>query len=120
MATGPPWFLTSAKTVPSPARACSGLRNTAEPTASGLEMWLKPKTRLGDQLRYASEWGIPFAVIMGEDECNKGEVTVKDLEAGAKAPEDITDREQWVSERPGQFTIARSELLARLRELIGR
>ncbi len=84
------------------------------------EMWLKPKARLGDQLRYASEWGIPFAIIMGEDECNKGEVTVKDLEAGAKASEDIADRDQWVSERPGQFTIARSELLARLRKLIVR
>jgi histidyl-tRNA synthetase len=90
--------------------------------AGGLnaEMWLKPKTRLGDQLRYASDWRIPFAVIMGEDELGRGEVTVKDLEAGAKASQDIEDRQQWVEERPGQFSLPRSELLARLRELLAR
>ena len=30
------------------------------------EVFLKPKARLGDQLKYASDWDIPFAVIMGE------------------------------------------------------
>ena len=82
------------------------------------EVYLKPKARLGDQLKYASDWEIPFAVIMGEDEIKAGEVTVKDLEAGKAASEDVTDREQWVEERPGQFQIARSELIVRLKSLL--
>lgn len=82
------------------------------------EVYLKPKARLGDQLKYASDWEIPFAVIMGEDEIDAGEVTVKDLEAGKAASEEVEDRDQWVEERPGQFQIARSELVARLKSLL--
>jgi histidyl-tRNA synthetase len=83
------------------------------------EVYLKPKARLGDQLKYASDWEIPFAVIMGEDEIKAGEVTVKDLEAGKAASEEVEDREQWVEERPGQFQIARTDLVARLKSLLG-
>lgn len=82
------------------------------------ELWLKPKSRLGDQLRYADEWGIPFAVIMGSDELAAGEVTVKDLVAGAEAAKDMADRAEWVQERPGQFSLPRAELLARLKSLL--
>jgi histidyl-tRNA synthetase len=82
------------------------------------EVYLKPKARLGDQLKYASDWDIPFAVIMGEDEIKAGEVTVKDLEAGKTASEGMEDREQWVEERPGQFQIARGELIGRLKSLL--
>lgn len=81
------------------------------------EVFLKPKARLGDQLRYASEWGIPFAVIMGEDELADGMVTVKDLEAGKEASADVKDRGEWVAERPGQFEIARGELAQKLVQL---
>ena len=83
------------------------------------EVFLKPKAKLGDQLRYASDWGIPFAVIVGEDEIANGQVTVKDLEAGKAASEEVSDREAWVSERPGQFQIERTALIAKLRELLG-
>ncbi len=83
------------------------------------EVFLKPKARLGDQLRYASDWKIPFAVILGEDELAAGQVTVKDLEAGRAASEEVADREAWVSERPGQFQIERTALVARIRELLG-
>jgi histidyl-tRNA synthetase len=82
------------------------------------EIFLKPKAKLGDQLKYASDWGIPFAVILGEDEVASGQVTVKDLEAGKQASEAVTDREQWVAERPGQFQVARTELAAHLRHLL--
>lgn len=82
------------------------------------EIYLKPKARLGDQLKYASDWDIRFAVIMGEDEIASGEVTVKDLEAGKLASAEVEDREQWVEERPGQFQIARTQLAAKLRSLL--
>jgi histidyl-tRNA synthetase len=82
------------------------------------EIFLKPKAKLGDQLKYASDWGIPFAVIMGEDEFAAAEVTVKDLEAGKAASEEVADRDEWVEQRPGQFQVARAELVARLRDLL--
>jgi histidyl-tRNA synthetase len=92
----------------------------SELRAAGLvaEIYLKPKARLGDQLKYASDWNIPFAVIMGEDEIKAGDVTVKDLEAGKAASGDVEDRDQWVEERPGQFQIARGELIDRLESLL--
>jgi len=79
------------------------------------EVFLKPKARLGDQLKYASEWGIPYAVIMGSDELAAGKVTVKDLDAGKEASEEMKDRAQWVEERPGQFGVARADLVEELR-----
>lgn len=82
------------------------------------EIFLKPKAKLGDQLRYASDWRIPFAVIMGSDEFAAGKVTVKDLEAGAAAAGDIAEREDWVAQRPGQFEIEREKLVGRLKELL--
>lgn len=82
------------------------------------EIFLKPKAKLGDQLKYASDWGIPFAVILGEDEIASEQVTVKDLEAGKEASEAVADREQWVAERPGQFQVARAGLAAHLRMLL--
>jgi len=83
------------------------------------EVFLKPKARLGDQLKYASDYGIPFAVIMGSDEVAAGRVTVKDLEAGKAASERIEDRVKWVEERPGQFEIGRDELIGKLKNLLG-
>jgi len=96
------------------------LELVSELRAAGLraEVYLKPKARLGDQLKYASDWDIPFAVIMGEDEIKAGEVTVKDLDAGKAASEGMEDRDQWVEERPGQFQVARNELIARLKSLL--
>jgi len=38
--------------------------------------------KFGKQMKYADRAGIRFAVIMGEDELAKGEVTVKDLQLG--------------------------------------
>jgi histidyl-tRNA synthetase len=98
------------------------LQLVCELRAAGLnaEIYLKPKAKLGDQLRYASDWQIPFALIMGSDEAARGYITVKDLEAGKAASEGLGDRQTWVSERPGQFEIARSELIGRLKQLAGR
>ena len=90
--------------------------------AAGLnaEIFLKPKAKLGDQLRYASDWQIPFALIMGSDEAARACITVKDLEAGKAASEGLSERQAWVTERPGQFEIARDELIGRLKQLLGR
>jgi histidyl-tRNA synthetase len=49
---------------------------------------------LKKQLSYADKRNSPFAVIIGEDEIQKGVVTVKDLKLG-KQKADIQDREEW-------------------------
>ena len=56
------------------------------------EVYLEPK-RLGDQMKYASNKGIPWAVIAGETEIAKGTVTVRDL--GMRAEQEMP-REQLV------------------------
>ncbi len=79
---------------------------------------MKPKARLGDQLKYASFWGIPYALILGEDERAQGKITLKDLEEGAAAAREITSRKDWVQQRPGQFSFDRSKLVETLRALL--
>ena len=49
----------------------------------------------GDQLKYAERRGIPVAVIVGPDEVERGEVTVKHLHTGdqERVPiDDLADR----------------------------
>jgi histidyl-tRNA synthetase len=88
--------------------------------AAGLraELWLEPASRLGEQLRYASYWGIPYAVILGSDEARSGKVTIKDLEQGRSAAGRVASRTEWVEQRPGQFTLDRTRLAAALQELL--
>ena len=38
--------------------------------------------KMGKQFKYASARGIPFVAIIGEDECAKGEVAIKDMRSG--------------------------------------
>lgn len=48
------------------------------------EFGFKPNPKMGDQLGYALEQGIPFMVLFGEDELTRGEVKVKDMAAKAE------------------------------------
>jgi histidyl-tRNA synthetase len=48
--------------------------------SAGLRIELYPEgDKLGKQFKYAAERGIPFVVIVGEDERARGEVSIKDL-----------------------------------------
>ncbi len=70
------------------------------------------------QMKYADRRGVQLAIIMGEDEMSKGEVTVKDLYLGAEMAKAISSNEEWKSARPAQETIARDQLIAALKERI--
>lgn len=48
------------------------------------EFGFKPNPKMGDQLGYALEQGIPFMVLFGEDELAGGTVKVKDMAAKAE------------------------------------
>ncbi len=59
------------------------IRLAAHVRQAGLRVDLYPEAeKLGKQFKYASEQGIPFVLIMGEDERARGEVSIKDLGSG--------------------------------------
>jgi histidyl-tRNA synthetase len=59
------------------------------------EFGFKPNPKMGDQLNYALEQGIPFLVLFGEDELAGGKVKVKDM--GAKT-EELVNLEEVVGD----------------------
>jgi histidyl-tRNA synthetase len=71
------------------------------------------------QMKYADRRNSPAVVIVGGNEREKGVVTIKDLNAGAAAAQGMTDNEAWRAERPGQFECPRSEMVARIKTIVG-
>jgi len=72
---------------------------------------------LTKQMKYADRRGIQIALIMGEDENSRGEVTIKDLVLGAEMAKAISSNEEWKSSRPAQQTVARKDLIETLKEM---
>ncbi len=97
------------------------LKVAAELRAAGIrtETYLGTKNRMGDQLSHADHYGIPVAVILGEDEVAKGEVAIKDLFAGKAGREDISDRDEYrKAGKTGQVTVPRSLMVERVLEFL--
>ena len=89
------------------------LRRAGVPT----ELYLGSERGLGRQMKYADRSGIPLALIYGSDEKAKGTVTLKDLEAGAAGAAQLSkNRDQWRQLRPGQFEVARADLVRAVRD----
>lgn len=84
-----------------PALQSEYFRIAAELRAAGIntEVQCEP-AKMAKQLKYADRSGIPFAVVMGEDEMHRGTVTLKDLH------------------RKEQHEVPRGELVAKVREVI--
>lgn len=66
---------------------------------------------MGKQLKYADRRGADIAVIIGEDERQQGQATIKDLKLGAKLAAEIEDNRTWREEQPAQETVARGDLV---------
>lgn len=81
-------------------RINDSLALTTELRQQGLrvESFLEPGRGLGQQFRYANRKGIPFAVVLGPDELERGVVALKDLDSGE------------------QVDVARSDLAATLQQ----
>jgi histidyl-tRNA synthetase len=71
---------------------------------------------LSKQIKYADKVGIPFAVIIGSDEFDAGQVTVKNLAAGREKAQQVEDREEWLKAEEIQETIPRRQLIAYLKD----
>jgi histidyl-tRNA synthetase len=79
----------------------------------------KKKMKMGTQLSHADHYGIPVAVILGEDELAAGHVSIKDLVAGKEEREDIDDRDAYrEAGKTGQVTVSRSEMVATVKSIL--
>jgi histidyl-tRNA synthetase len=70
------------------------------------------------QMKYADRRLSPAAVIIGEDERARGEVTIKDLDLGRALSAKVSDNKAWREERPGQMTVPRGQMVAAIRQII--
>lgn len=63
------------------------------------ETFLEEGRDLGRQLRFASRRGIPFAVIAGPDERERGVVTIRDMETGQQDEVGLESAATFIQER---------------------
>ena len=70
------------------------------------------------QMKYADRRLSPAAVILGGDEIAAGQVTIKDLDLGRDLSKGLSDNTAWRAERPGQQTVARTDLVATVRAIL--
>ncbi len=72
------------------------------------------------QLKYADRRNSPAAIIAGSQEFDAGKLQVKDLVAGKAGAAGIADNAAWREARPGQFEVAKDELVAKVKELLAK
>lgn len=82
------------------------------------ELYIGTARNVGKQLKYADRAGVPLVLMFGSNEKERGVVTVKDLEAGAKKAAQMETREDWIEERPGQQEVRRDDLVAEIRRIL--
>ena len=70
------------------------------------------------QMKYADRRLSPAAVIIGGDEFAAGTATVKDLDLGRALSAGVADNAAWRTDRPGQVTVPRAELVATIRKIL--
>lgn len=81
----------------------------------------RKKMQMGNQLSHADHYGVPVAVILGEDELAQGVVAIKDLRAGKEARADIADHEAYrEAGKAGQMTVPRTGMATAIRSLLER
>ncbi|MCC8958446.1 histidine--tRNA ligase [Bradyrhizobium sp. Pear77] len=84
------------------------------------ELYLGNPKNMGNQLKYADRRNSPCVIIQGSDEKARGEVQIKDLIEGAKAAAAIASNREWRETRPAQFSCSEADLVAKVREVLGR
>jgi len=97
------------------------LKVAAELRAAGIraEAFFGPKMNLKSQLSHADRNQIPVAVILGEDEVARQEVSIKDLLAGKKEREEIADHAEYrKAGRVSQVTVARQAMVETVRQML--
>ncbi|MBR9826026.1 MAG: histidine--tRNA ligase [Alphaproteobacteria bacterium] len=75
---------------------------------------------MGKQMKYADRRGAHAAVIVGSNEREAGEVTIKDLKLGARLAANIEDNKAWREEQPAQSTVKRDQWVEEVRAILAR
>ncbi len=70
------------------------------------------------QMKYADKRRAPVVIIAGENEFEKGEVSIKDMRLGTQLSKEIEDRDKWRKGQPAQQTIPRAELLRTVKSIL--
>ncbi len=70
------------------------------------------------QMKYADRRGVQLAVLMGSDEHEAGNITIKDLVLGAEMAKAIKSNEEWKSSRPAQTTAPRPDLVSTIKSML--
>lgn len=70
------------------------------------------------QLKYADRRGVKLAVLIGSDEAEAGDITIKDLHLGAEMAKAIETNEEWKSTRPAQQTVPRDQAVGTIRQML--
>lgn len=101
-------------------RMADYMKMAAELRAAGLraEVYLGNPKNFGNQMKYADRRGAAVAIIAGSDEAARDVVQIKDLVAGAAIAAGAS-LEDWKA-RPAQVEVARADLVAAVRRIIGR
>jgi histidyl-tRNA synthetase len=101
------------------AQASSSFAMAKELRAAGLRAEAYVGTgKMGDQFKYADKRGAAIAVIEGEDERARGEVTLKDLALGAELAKSLESRAEWVANRQAQKSVRREALVAEVKAML--
>ena len=101
-----------------PAAIADYQKMTSELRAAGIraEMYLG-SSGMNAQMKYADRRNAAAAVIVGSNERAAGEVTIKDLAAGAEQAKAIKDNAEYKAAKVGQVTVARADLVAELSKI---
>ena len=97
-------------------------RLASELRAAGINTELYVGTQnIGKQFKYASATGKTAVVIMGEDELQAGQVSIKDLRLGDELSREVgADRKAWLEQQPAQVTVPRAAMIDKVREILAR
>ncbi|MEZ5359487.1 MAG: histidine--tRNA ligase [Candidatus Zixiibacteriota bacterium] len=82
------------------------------------EIFLGETRNFTKQVKYGDKIGVPVAVILGSDEHKNNQITVKNLIAGREQAKEVSDREEWLKAENIQQTIARTELIPYVKNLL--
>ncbi len=82
------------------------------------EIFMGETRNLTKQLKYGDRVGIPVAVILGSEEFEGNQVTVKNLIAGRQQALEVSDRKEWLKAQDIQETIPRDTLINYIRSLL--
>lgn len=75
---------------------------------------------LRKQFKYADQSHKTLAVVVGEDEQRRSQVSLKDLRLGRELASQVGDRRAWLEQQPAQIAVPREQLVAAVRDILAR